>query len=124
MKTAKVFGEVRRVRYYPEVTACLTCGSPLRPDHAVWRKHIITLTEVLYAVNMGCYCRNPTCSQGRVVYRSAAAEALSLRAHSYGLDVIAHVGTLRWYEHHTRQEIHADLCARGVAISEREVQNL
>ncbi len=49
---------------------------------------------------------------------------MSLRNHSYGMDVVAQVGYLRLYEHNTRKEIHEALRERNVPISEREVQNL
>lgn len=124
MKTPKSFPNARRVYFVPEVAICQHCGSPLRYCHAVWRKHLITLTETFYAVSHGYRCPNASCPGPRPVHRSAEAESLSLRNHSYGMDVVAQVGYLRLYEHNTRKEIHEALRERNVPISEREVQNL
>lgn len=124
MKTAKVFAQVQRVTFVPEVVQCPHCHHLLERVHAVWRKHIITLTEVFYVVSVGAACPNRECPHPRVVYRSAAAEALSLPHFSYGLDVIAHIGQLRLNEHSTRAEIHRHMRERGLPICEREVQYL
>jgi hypothetical protein len=124
MKTAKDYTNVARQRYYPEVAGCLSCGSALRPDHAVWRKYLTTLDGTTHVTNVGCYCRNPACPHPHQVYRSAVADSLSLRGFSYGLDVIAWVGQLRWGQQRTRTEIYQILRERGIAICEREVQHL
>jgi hypothetical protein len=124
MKTAKVFAQVQRLTFVPEVAQCPHCQHPVRRVHAVWRKHIITLSDVLYVVSVGAVCPNRHCPHPRVVYRSAAAEALSLPNFSYGLDVIAHIGQLRLDEHGTRAEIHGRLRERSLPICEREVQYL
>ena len=124
MKTAKDYQGVRHVRYYPETMTCLACGSKLHADHAVWRKYITTLTEVVHVTNVGCYCSNSKCPRPHRIYRSAAADALSVRAFSFGMDVLALVGDLRWNHQRTRQEIHAHLQQRGVGICECEVQHL
>jgi hypothetical protein len=44
--------------------------------------------------------------------------------HEFGLDVIALVGQLRYVEHRSIPEIHADLRRCRVVIAERTVTNL
>lgn len=124
MKTAKSFPEARSVYYQPEIRECPHCGTRLRYAHAVWRKHLVTLSEVVYAVNLGYKCPNPACPKPDVVYRSAVAESLCLKHLSYGMDVLAEVGYLRFQQHSTRAEIHGALRERKVLISERQVQYL
>jgi hypothetical protein len=124
MKTAKSYADVRRMRYYPELRECLVCHGPLRASHPVWSKYVTLVTEVVQVTSIGYRCANVACSGGRVVYRSAAGETLSLRGFSFGLDVIAWIGELRWKQQRTRAEIHARLQEAGIAISEREVQQL
>jgi len=95
---------------------------PLAYSHPVWRKHIIGLSEILWAESLGYRCPAAAC-QDRVV-RSAEAEGLSLKGSTYGMDVLVMVGRLRTVEHCTRAEIHAELRQRGIPICARHVQNL
>ena len=55
------------------------------------------------------------------VYMSAVAESLSLKYYSFGLDVIAAIGNMRFNENKTIGEIHSELL-KSVSISEREIQ--
>lgn len=124
MKTAKDYHTVRRVRYYSESMICAQCGSRLHVCHAVWRKYLTFLTETLHVTNVGCRCPNPACPQAAMIQRSVVADSLSLRGFSFSLEVIVSIGQWRWSQQRSRQEIHAILHERGVAISEREVQHL
>jgi hypothetical protein len=125
MKTARQFGALPHVRYRPELTHCPHCGAALRWSHPVWAKPIQFLRGPEHVTNLGFRCSNSTCAFGHTVYRSARAEALQVRGHGYGLDVVVHVGYLRFREHRTREEIWRRLHeAHGVAITERHVQHL
>lgn len=124
VKTAKSFVNVERVYFAPEVKACPHCGARLQYAHPVWRKHVITLSKVVYAVNLGYKCPNVACPLHVLVHRSAEAEQLSLKHLSYGIDVLAEVGYLRFQQHGTRREVFEALKERQLAVSEREVQNL
>jgi hypothetical protein len=92
MKTARQFGVLPHVRYRPELTHCPQCGAALRWSHPVWAKPIQFLSGPEHVTNLGFRCGNPTCTFGHTVYRSARAEALQVRGHGYGLDVVVHVG--------------------------------
>lgn len=74
-------------------------------------------------INLGYRCENSHCSN-HTVYRSAEAEQLSMKHITYGMDVIAHIGHLRFKEHKTRSEIASLLTDKKVKISERQVQKL
>lgn len=125
MKSPREFGALPHVRYRPELAICPHCGAALAYSHAVWAKPVQSLDGVAHVTNLGFRCENAGCAFGRTVYRSARAEARQVRGSSYGLDVVAHVGHLRFAQHRTREEIWRRLTEETpVAISERHVQNL
>ncbi|AXI39419.1 hypothetical protein CX649_07065 [Bacillaceae bacterium ZC4] len=74
-------------------------------------------------MNMGYRCENPSCSN-TTVYRSAQAEHLSMKHITYGMDVIAYIGHLRFKEHKARTEMASILKEKKVKISDRQVQKL
>lgn len=69
-------------------------------------------------------CEVAGCVYRSHVFRPEAEGALALPQHEFGLDVIALVGLLRYRDHRSVPEIHAQLRARGLAIAERTVTNL
>lgn len=111
---SKSFPDARRVYFKPEIRSCPYCGAKLRYDHATSRKFVITLTETIFTVNQGFRCPQTDCPGHTVFFHSAVGEALSLKHHNYGMDVLAEIGHQQFREHHTRQEIHQYLRERGV----------
>ena len=105
--------------YKPEIENCLECKNPLRRSHRVWGKHVIQLTGTIYAASMGYRCPNDDCSCD-LIYRSAAAETLSLKYYAFGMDVIAKIGEMRFGGNQTLGEIHSELL-KSISISERKV---
>jgi hypothetical protein len=71
---------------------------------------------------MGYRCPNGDCPMD-IIYKSAQAESLSLKYHSFGIDVIASIGKMRFKENKTLGEIHSQLVNK-ISISEREVHYL
>ncbi len=125
MKPPRAFGPLPHVRYHPELTHCPHCGGRLVDSHPVWRKPIQSLAGTEYVTSLGFRCTNPNCPFPRTVYRSARAEARQVKGSGYGLDVVAHIGQLRFGQHRTREEIWCHLEEQTpVCISERHVQNL
>jgi hypothetical protein len=125
MKAPRSFGPLPRVRYRPELTACPHCGGRLSYSHPVWRKPIQSLARLEHVASLGYRCRSSACPFPRTVYRSARAEARQVKGSGYGLDVVAHIGALRFGQHRTREEIWRHLGEETpVRISERHVQNL
>ena len=110
-------------RLRPELSHCPHCQTPLRYSHPVWAKPIYGLQEARFVTSLGYRCPNADCAFPRTVYRSAQAEALSIKGSSYGLDVVVRIGHLWLHEHRNRCEIHA-LLRDQVPVSERHVQNL
>lgn len=125
MKPPRQFGPLPHVRYRPEFTRCPHCDRDLVCSHPVWAKPIQFLTGVEHVTSLGFRCPNRDCAVPRTVYRSARAEARQVKGSGYGLDVVAHIGALRFGRHRTREEIWRHLREETpVQISERHVQNL
>lgn len=113
------------IQYFKtEFSACPTCQSKLTYCHTVSKKTISTLDGIKTIVNMGYRCTNSECKNASTVFRSAQADHLSLKHITYGIDVLAYVGELRFKEHKTRKEIMDILNNQGVVVSERHVQKL
>lgn len=112
-----------RKYYRPEIQYCPHCQTKLAYCHSVSNKLVVTLKGVFQIINMWYRCPNPDCSS-RTVYRTAEAERFSMKHTTYGMDVIAWVGQLRFQEHKTRSEIAELLRERGIPTSERNVQML
>src|SRR5215207_339877 len=125
MKPPRQFGPVPHVRYRPELHQCPHCGARLVRSHPVWAKLLQSLERVEHVTSLGYRCGNPACPFPRTVYRSAQAEARQVKGSGYGLDVVAHIGVLRFGQQRTREEIWRHLATETpVQISERHVQNL
>jgi hypothetical protein len=69
-------------------------------------------------------CVNEGCALYHEPYRPEGEGAFALPQGEFGLDVIALVGALGHAEHRSVPEIHRELLARGVSVSERTVTNL
>ena len=69
-------------------------------------------------------CVNEGCVLYHEPYRPEGEGAFALPQGEFGLDVIALVGALRHAHHRSVPEIHRELLARGVSVSERTVTNL
>lgn len=110
--------------FRPEIDDCPHCGTKLEYCHSVSNKTITTLDGVYKVVNMGYRCNNNQCSKSGAVYRSAEAENMSMKYLTFGIDVLALVGQLRFKEHKTIGEIASELELRGVKTTERNVQKL
>jgi hypothetical protein len=69
-------------------------------------------------------CHHRPCARFHLPFRPEAEGRIALPHHEFGLDVIAHVGALRYARHRSVPEIHRALTARGVVLAERTVTNL
>jgi hypothetical protein len=99
---------------------CWDCGGPLWVAYHNHRT-VHTLAGLVRLTLPVRRCHNPTCARYRKPNRPEAEGHYALPHGEFGLDVIAHVGTLRYGQHRSVPEIHQDLVARGVAIAERSV---
>jgi hypothetical protein len=107
----------------PVTTACLACGHRLYLDYSNFRT-VTTLAGVTrYTLRIG-RCRHAPCDLFAVPFRPEAEGRMALPHHEFGLDIVAYAGNRRYTAHRTAPEIHAELTARGVALSVRTVTNL
>lgn len=76
-------------------------------------------------------CYNSKCERFSCVYRPEAEGKWTLPQHEFGLDVVALVGALRYGQHCSVPEIHAQLQQRDICVGqlcgshliERDVKN-
>jgi len=99
---------------------CWVCGGPLWVAYHNHRT-VHTLDGLVRLRLPVRRCQNPACARYRRPYRPEQEGAYALPHGEFGLDVIAHVGALRYGQHRSVPEIHQDLVARGVRIAERSV---
>ncbi|WP_253187276.1 transposase [Paenibacillus sp. GP183] len=117
-------GAAPKIYFKPEMNNCPHCESKLARSHNAWKKKISTLSGVIHAWSMAYVCSNENCTHAGVIYKSAEAEALSMKYSSYSYDVLCLVGELRFKHHRTRKEIADALNERGIVTSERYAQSL
>jgi Transposase, Mutator family len=106
-----------------ELTCCPVCAQPLWVAYTTQRT-LALLTGVWRFTVQVRQCVNRACPRYHVRYHPEEEGALALPKGEFGLDVVAHIGALRYGEHRSVPEIHRDLGARGVPIAERTVTYL
>jgi hypothetical protein len=107
----------------PVATTCPACGQAL---HNAYVNHrTITFLDRVTRFHLHIRrCHQADCDRRRLPYRPEAEGRLALPHHEFGLDVLAHVGNLRYAQHRSTTEIHAALTERGLALALRTVTNL
>jgi len=104
-------------------TNCPHCHKRMWADYDNYRT-VVTLGGRLGLTLKVRRCHNAACPAFKRPFRPEAEGRIALPQHELGLDVIAHVGTLRYAEHRSVPEIHKHLVARGLPVCERTVTNL
>jgi MULE transposase domain len=104
------------------VPKCVECGQEMWVAYHKERK-IMTLQGLCRLTLVVRSCRNKECSRYKRAYRPEEEGRFALPHGECGLDVIALVGTLRYREHRSIKEIHAQLKERGVQVCERTVEH-
>jgi hypothetical protein len=102
---------------------CPACAGPLWAAYKTQRS-VTTLDGTVRLRLQVRRCRDPLCPRHGVPLRPEQEGRLALPEHEFGLDVIATIGTLRYSQHRSVPEIHAELTRRGVPICPRSVTNL
>src|SRR6266496_822713 len=124
-KQARVYTELTRHYFRPEVTVCPTCQTRLRRHATVSERTVITLQGPLRLIHRSYRCPNAACATRECAYRSAQADALALPGFTFGLDIVILVGHLRLAKHQTLDEVHQALSERltpfALTISRRQV---
>jgi hypothetical protein len=103
--------------------ACPACGGPLWAAYKTQRS-VTTLDGTVRLRLQVRRCRDPLCPRHGLPLRPEQEGRYALPEHEFGLDVIALIGTLRYAQHRSVPEIHAELTRRGVPLCTRTVTNL
>lgn len=85
------------------------------------RRKVMTLDGLVQLQVPVRRCPNHACARYHQPYRPDVEGHYALPHGEFGLDVIALVGALRFGQHQSVPEIHAELGRRGVTIAERSV---
>jgi hypothetical protein len=123
MKKVRSHCESQAVELYPTLRACPSCQQPLEERYRK-RRWVVTLQGQLRVTTHVLECQTADCLQREVRYRPENERALVLPGYTFGLDVVAHVGQLRYGQQKTITEIARQLGQQGVSISVKEVQLL
>ena len=102
---------------------CPVCGGSLWAAYKAQRS-ITTLDGTVRLRLQIRRCRQLDCSRYHLPLRPEQEGRFALPEHEFGLDVIALIGTLRYAQHRSVPEIHAELIRRGVPLCLRTVSNL
>jgi len=96
---------------------CPLCGDGLVKYYNTNEKTIITLKGKLVCWERVLKCRNKKCSGNSMSFHSAEFKGLTLSGMSFGIDVLAREGELRFEENKTIDEIVEDLQEGGVHLT-------
>jgi len=102
---------------------CPACRQRMWADYSN-RRTVASLWGLTRLVLHVRRCHQRQCPRYLQPYRPESEGRYALPQHEFGLDVLAHIGALRYAEHRSVPEIHQHLTDRGLAISERTVTNL
>lgn len=123
MRKARSHQGYKQIDLYPQDRACRECGEPLTERYRQSR-YIVTLCGMLKLDKHVLGCQTPNCKQAVVNKRPEGEGALVLPHYTFGLDVIARIGELRYREHQTIEQIARALGEQEIRISVKEVQLL
>ena len=113
----------RTVHLLPQHQQCSACGGRLWHLYQTQRT-VTTLEDVTRLTISVVRCPNPACSRYHHPVRPEEEGAWALPHGEFSLDVIAHIGSLRYREHRSIPEIHRALQDLHVAIAPRTVTYL
>jgi len=100
--------------YQPELKICPICADKLIKKYNTAKKTVITLKEKMECGERVLKCRNSKCKGSLMSFHSAEFKALTLEDMTFGIDVVALEGELRFEEHKTIEEIVNNLKGQGV----------
>ena len=103
---------------------CPFCGSELRRKYNANPRRLITLDGEYSVLERVSRCSNRECPGYERSFRAEELQAIILPRKIFSLDVIMYIGTLRYEEHKTYEEIKEDLGKKGIKISMGELTNL
>ena len=105
------------------LTTCAACGQPMPVAYTKTRQ--LMTRHGLVRLHLPIRrCEQAHCSRFHHPCHPEAEGQWALPKQEFGLDVMLRVGQLRYREHRSCPEIHAQLQQEGVQLAQRTVQNL
>jgi hypothetical protein len=123
MKKVRSHQGSKQVDLYPTQRTCPACGELLVERYRQSR-YIVTLSGMLKLNKHVLECQTQECKQHGDRWRPEGEGALALPHYTFGLDVVARVGELRYREQQTVEKIATALGQQGGKISLKEIQLL
>ncbi len=103
--------------YKPEIQNCPVCERFLSRKYSTHPRTVIRLHETITSSEHVMKCSNKKCSNRGKPFRSAKLQSIVLPHMTYGIDVIARAGELRFYDHMTLEEAIKEFSKMGLKIS-------
>jgi len=106
------------------MSECPLCGKRLVKKYNMNPRHVITLNGEYRVLERVLRCSNRKCPGYSMSFRSEKLQSSVISKKIFGLDVIVHIGELRYKEHKSYEEIREALEGRNIKISMGELTNL
>lgn len=107
--------------YEPEIKECPICGRFLCKKYNTIPRTVVRLYETIEASEHVMQCKNRKCTNRGMPFRSTELQSIVLPHMTYGIDVIARAGELRFYDLMTLDEIIEEFAKLGFKISLGEI---
>jgi hypothetical protein len=121
MRTPRDRRDSKQVDLYPQLRECPECHQAMHERYHKQR-WIVRLDQHVKVVSHFLECGNTACTRQAVVYRPLQEDALALRGYTFGLDVVARIGELRYRDNLSVSKIRAQLQTEShLSISLKEV---
>jgi hypothetical protein len=121
MRTPRDRSESQQVDLYPQTQECPACHQPLKERYHKQR-WISQLDQQVKVVSHFLECWNTDCERRAAVYRPHQEDTLALRGYTFGLDVVARIGELRYRDNLSITKIRGQLQTdSNLSISIKEV---
>ena len=115
-----LFPEKPTLKFHPEIPNCPVCNSTLNVQKTADPKTVVTM-------DIGAFFAKETvlyCPHGHGTFRSERLRNLVPKGGTFGFDIIVEVGFSLFVHCRSNQEVMAELAAKNVFISEREISFL
>jgi len=112
------------VKVSTRMNNCPFCGAKLVKKYNANARRLITLNGEFWISERILRCSNRGCPGHALSFRAEEFQAAIIPRKIFGLEIILHIGTLRYEEHKTYEEIREALEKKGIRISMGELTNL
>jgi hypothetical protein len=107
--------------YKSEIQKCPVCDRFLCRKYSTQPRTVIRLHETIITSEHVMQCNKKNCSNRGKPFLSAELQSIVLPHMTYGIDIIARAGELRFYDHLTLEEVIEEFSKIGFKISLGEI---